>query len=190
LQFYRESSSPVNVQFPAIVEEVLSLYRRKLTMKNITLRREIGECRPILALPGELRQVISNIFSNAIDATPRGGRIRVRLKEARRWSGNRQPGVLLMVGDNGCGIPRQSFRRIGEVFFTTKGQDGTGLGMWVIRGILRKYSGKLQVCSSTLEHRHGTVMSVFIPYLPVSEISAQEASVQEQNHPSQSRRSE
>lgn len=189
LQFYRESSSPVNVQFAAIVDEVLSLYRRKLTMKNITLRKEVHECRPILALPGEIRQVVSNIVSNAIDATPRGGQIRVRLKETRRWGGSRQPGVLLLVGDNGCGIPRQSFRRIGEVFFTTKGQDGTGLGMWVIRGILRKYSGKLQVCSSTLEHRHGTVMSVFIPYLPMSELSAQEGAL-EQNHSSPSRRSE
>lgn len=170
LQFYRESSEPVDVQFAALLEEVLRLYRRKLSMKDIALGKETAQCRPILALPGELRQVISNIISNAVDATPRDGKIRVRLKESHRWSTDRPPGVRLLVGDNGCGIPQQSLRRIGEVFFTTKGQDGTGLGMWVIRGILRKYSGRLQVRSSTREGRQGTVISIFIPYLSVNDL--------------------
>lgn len=164
LNFYREANKPVEVHCAAIVEEVLSLYRRKLRSKNITLEREIGSVRGVLALPGEIRQVISNVIVNSIDATPLDGKIRVRLEESRGYSGEREAGVRLLVGDNGCGISQQSLRRIGDAFFTTKGQEGTGLGMWVTRGILRKYHGRMHLCSSTEKHRHGTVVSIFLPY--------------------------
>lgn len=164
LHFYRESSKPVDVQLGSLVDEVLALYRRKLTTKNIGIEKELGDCRPVCALPGELRQVISNLVVNAIDATPRGGKLRVRLKETRSWGGDQPPGIQLLVGDNGCGIPRQSLRRIGDAFFTTKGQQGTGLGMWVTNGIIRKYSGRMHIASSIRPHRQGTVISVFLPY--------------------------
>lgn len=164
LQFYRESSKPVDVQFASLVEEGLKLYRRKLTGKNISLHNDVAPCGSLLALPGELRQVISNVLGNAIDATPQGGKLSVRLKESKSWSGESLPGIRLFVGDNGCGIARQSLRRIGDAFFTTKGQEGTGLGMWVTRGILRKYGGRMNLFSSTSETRHGTVVSIFIPY--------------------------
>ncbi len=169
LNFYREANKPVEVHCAAMVEEVLSLYRRKLRSKNITLEREIGSVRGVLALPGEVRQVISNVIVNSIDATPLDGKIRVRLEESRGYSGERQAGVRLLVGDNGCGISQQSLRRIGDAFFTTKGQEGTGLGMWVTRGILRKYQGRMHLRSSTAKHRHGTVVSIFLPYTQSAE---------------------
>jgi two-component system NtrC family sensor kinase len=184
LHFYRESSKPVAVQSVSLVEEVLKLYRRKMSMKGITLKKEVGSCRSLLALPGELRQVISNVIVNAIDATPQGGRLCVRLKESKSWSGEPHPGVRLLVGDNGCGIARQSLRRIGDAFFTTKGQEGTGLGMWVTRGILRKYSGRMHLSSSTSEHRHGTVVSIFIPY-PVSDLREPESQTDGATKPAQ-----
>ena len=173
LNFYREANKPVEVHCAAIVEEVLSLYRRKLRLKNITLEREIGSVRGVLALPGEIRQVISNVIVNSIDATPLDGKIRVRLEESRGYSGERQAGVRLLVGDNGCGISQQSLRRIGDAFFTTKGQEGTGLGMWVTRGILRKYHGRMHLFSSTAKHRQGTVVSIFLPYAQTKESHAE-----------------
>lgn len=166
LHFYREASKPFEVPVAPLVEEVLSLYRRKLRTKDITLVKEVAPCRTLMALPGELRQVISNVIVNSIDATAEGGKIRVCLKESRSWNGERHPGMRLLVGDNGCGISQQSLRRIGDAFFTTKGQEGTGLGMWVTRGIVRKYGGRMHLRSSTDEDRHGTVISIFIPYLP------------------------
>lgn len=169
LHFYRESKHPVDVNVAALVEEVLALYRRKMRMKGVELVKEVVACPPLHALPGEIRQVISNVIVNAIDATPRGGKIRVCLKPSRRWSSDRQPGIRLLVGDNGCGISQASLRRIGEAFFTTKGQEGTGLGMWVTRGIVHKYNGRMQLASSTREDRHGTVISLFIPYLQESD---------------------
>jgi signal transduction histidine kinase len=173
LHFYRESSRPVDVKLGSLLDEVLALYRRKLTSKGISLLKEIGTCRPLLALPGELRQVISNLVVNAIEATPRGGRIRIRLKETVNGDGRGTGGIRFLVGDNGSGIPRQSLRRIGDAFFTTKGQEGTGLGMWVTRGILQKYRGRMHLSSSVEAHRHGTVVSIFLPYLPLASIQPQ-----------------
>jgi two-component system NtrC family sensor kinase len=164
LNFYREASKPLEVRVSSLLDEVLSLYRRKLRVKRVALDKDIGSCRTLVALPGELRQVLSNVIVNAIDATPPGGRIRVRLKEARSWNGEDRRGLKLLVGDNGSGISPQSLRRIGDAFFTTKGQEGTGLGMWVTRGIIRKYGGRMQLASSTREERHGTVISIFLPY--------------------------
>ncbi len=173
LHFYRESNRPVDVKIGSLVDEVLALYRRKLTSKGISLLKDIGMCGPLLALPGELRQVISNLVVNAIDATPRGGRIRIRLKEASSRDGRGTRGIKFVVGDNGMGIPRQSLRRIGDAFFTTKGQEGTGLGMWVTRGILQKYNGRMHLNSSTGKHRHGTVVSIFLPYASVASVQPQ-----------------
>ncbi|HEY0794869.1 MAG TPA: HAMP domain-containing sensor histidine kinase, partial [Acidisarcina sp.] len=61
------------------------------------------------------------------------------------------------------GIPASVRGRLGEPFFTTKGQRGTGLGLWVTQTILERYGGHLQLCSSTAPSRHGTVFSVFLP---------------------------
>ena len=170
LKFYREATSPVNVQVEELLDEVLRLFRRRITMKEITLRKDVLPCKPLLAMPGEIRQIMTNLLANAIDATPRGGRLRVRLRESHSRTGDKQAGVRLVIGDNGCGIPQASLRRLGDAFFTTKGQDGTGLGMWVTRGIVRKYSGRMHVCSATRDNRHGTVVSIFIPYLPVTNL--------------------
>ncbi len=173
LHFYRESDRPVDVKLGSLVDEVLSLYRRKLTTKKISLLKDLSACRPLLALPGELRQVFSNLVVNAIDATPQGGRIWVRLKESCSWHGRQVHGIKFLVGDNGSGISRQSLRRIGDAFFTTKGQEGTGLGMWVTRGIVQKYNGRMHLASSTASHRHGTVISIFFPYLALAEVEQQ-----------------
>lgn len=173
LHFYRESNRPVDVKVGSLVDEVLALYRRKITLKKISLLKDVASCHPLLALPGELRQVISNVVVNAIDATPHGGQVRVRLKETCNWQGRRLRGIKFLVGDNGCGIPRQSLRRIGDAFFTTKGQEGTGLGMWVTRGIVQKYNGRMHLASSTAGHRHGTVISIFFPYLSLADAQPQ-----------------
>jgi hypothetical protein len=67
------------------------------------------------------------------------------------------------VGDNGSGIPPEVQHRLGEPFFTTKGQRGTGLGLWVTRSIIQRYGGEIQLRSSVHPERHGTVFSMFLP---------------------------
>jgi hypothetical protein len=72
-------------------------------------------------------------------------------------------GIRISVGDNGSGIPPEVQHRLGEPFFTTKGQRGTGLGLWVTRSIVQRYGGDIQLRSSVSPERHGTVFSIFLP---------------------------
>lgn len=164
LTFSRETSSPVRIQLAELIEEVLGLYARKIADKKLRIMRQYGICESITVFPGELRQVLSNIVSNAIEATSTRGRVIVRIRSGHRWSGRRAQGIRISIGDNGSGIPEAVLNRLGEPFFTTKGQSGTGLGLWVTQSIIGRYGGSLQVRSSVEPSRHGTVFSLFLPF--------------------------
>jgi len=163
LTFSRETSTPVRVHLPDLIEEVLTLYGRKIAAGNLRVVRQYETSEAVTVFPGELRQVLSNLIANAIEATDPGGLLMFRLRSARNWSDQGVRGVRLSVGDNGAGMPPEVRNRLGEPFFTTKGQHGTGLGLWVTRSILNRYGGNLQLRSSVAPERHGTVFSLFLP---------------------------
>lgn len=163
LTFSRETSALVRVQLTELIEEVLALHTRRVGDKNLRVVRQYETTEPITVFPGEMRQVLSNLISNAIEATASRGRIVIRIRATRRWAGRETRGLRLSIGDNGTGIPAEVRRRLGEPFFTTKGQSGTGLGLWVTRSILHRYGGNLQLRSSVSPQRHGTVFSLFLP---------------------------
>lgn len=163
LSFSRETSMPVRVQFSDLIEEVLGLHAHRIREKNLHLVRQYETLEPITVFPGEMRQVLLNLISNAIEATPPGGRIVMRIRIGRRWNGHGARGLRLSIGDNGSGIPEQVRERLGQAFFTTKGQSGTGLGLWVTESILSRYGGSLQLRTSVAPGRHGTVFSIFLP---------------------------
>lgn len=163
LTFSRETSIPVRVQFADLIEEVLVLHARRIRDKNLRVVRQYETYEPIIVFPGEMRQVVLNLLSNAIEATHAGGRIVVRIRGSRRWNGHSARGLRLSIGDDGSGIPREIRERLGEPFFTTKGQGGTGLGLWLTQSILSRYGGSLQLRSSVSSNRHGTVFSIFLP---------------------------
>ena len=163
LSFSRETRSPVSVQFSELIEEVLGLHSRRIGEKNLRVVRQYETYEPITVLPGEMRQVLSNLISNAIEATSPRGRIVIRIRAARRWAGRDGRGLRLSIGDNGTGIPEEVRIRLGEPFFTTKGHNGTGLGLWVTQSIISRYGGSLQIRSSVSPARHGTVFSLFLP---------------------------
>jgi signal transduction histidine kinase len=163
LTFSRETSVAVRVQLSELIEEVLGLHARRIGDKNLRVVRQYESYEQITVFPGEMRQVMSNLISNAIEATPARGRIVIRIRAARRWSGHGARGLRLSIGDNGSGIPEEVRNRLGEPFFTTKGQSGTGLGLWVTQSILSRYGGSLRLRSSVMPGRHGTVFSIFLP---------------------------
>jgi two-component system, NtrC family, sensor kinase len=163
LSFSRETSTPVRLQIAELIEEVLILYGRKISDKNIRVIRQYESSEDVIAFPGEIRQVLSNLITNAIEAVGKNGRLILRIRNARQWSDQGVRGLAISVADNGSGISPEAQKRLGEPFFTTKGQAGTGLGLWVTRSILHRYGGSLQLRSSISPHRHGTVFSVFIP---------------------------
>ncbi len=163
LNFARETAGPQRARIDELLEEVLSLYSRRIAEKNLRIERRYDCREEALVFPGEMRQVLSNLVTNAIEASTMNGRLCLRVHGSRSWSDPGVRGIRVAVGDTGTGIPAEVQRRLGEPFFTTKGQRGTGLGLWVTRSILSRYGGEIQLRSSTGVDRHGTVFSIFVP---------------------------
>ncbi|MGH9524473.1 MAG: PAS domain-containing sensor histidine kinase [Terriglobales bacterium] len=164
LGFYRDSADATRVDVGELLHGVLELYDRRIKNSGVTVEVRNEGAPQVNVFAGEIRQVISNLLINAIDAMPEGGRIVVRVHEAREWSdGQRRHGARLVIADNGPGIPEALKTRVFEPFFTTKGQKGTGLGLWVSEGIVQKHQGRLRVRSTQKEGRSGTCFCIFLP---------------------------
>lgn len=163
LNFSRETTGPIRTHLDDLIEEVLSLYSRRIAEKNLRVERQYDCREEATVYPGEMRQVLSNLITNAVEASSMRGRLRVRVRCSRNWSDPGVRGIRVSVGDNGSGIAPAVQRRLGEPFFTTKGQRGTGLGLWVTRSIIKRYGGEMQLRSSVAPNRHGTVFSIFLP---------------------------
>jgi PAS domain S-box-containing protein len=164
LGFVRDASSPDSMNPAAITDEILQLYSRKLEGRQIHVTRRYRSTAPINGYSGELRQLISNLLVNAVDAMSNGGSLQVRVTSARNWSdAEGSEGVRITVADNGTGIPRDRLRQIFEPFYTTKKDTGTGLGLWVSRGIVQKHGGSIRVRSCTDGPATGTVFSIYLP---------------------------
>jgi len=166
LGFVRDAGSPGSMDPAAIMDEVLRLYSRKLEDRHIRVtRRYRGSCL-VSGYSGELRQLLANLLVNAVDAMAEGGSLQVRVAAGCDWSDGRD-GVLITVADNGSGIPRDQLPQIFEPFYTSKKDTGTGLGLWVSRGIVQKHGGSIRVRSraegTDTGHSTGTVFSIFLP---------------------------
>jgi signal transduction histidine kinase len=139
------------------------LWHRKITSAGIQVEMQVDYDGEILALPGELRQVFANLIGNAVEAMGANhGKIRIHAFASRDWR-NGQTGLRIAVADNGPGIPDGIRSKILEPFFTTKGEGGTGLGLWITSDIIRKYDGTMRLRSTTRPARSGTCFSVFFP---------------------------
>jgi PAS domain S-box-containing protein len=164
LTFSREARQPVKIYLSDIVENVLALFMARIRRVGIVLVTQYpAKSGAVVALPGEMRQVFSNLVGNAIDAMPAGGRLVIRIEETHSWSQAAQQGVRVLVCDTGNGIPPDVRVRLMDAFVTSKGEKGTGLGLWVCRGIVEKYHGTIRYHSSSEPGHSGTCFSVFLP---------------------------
>ena len=164
LRFHRQSSNAVEVRLSDILDSVLAFFKPRFTAANVDVRREYEATQPLTCYSGEIRQSLTNIIGNSLDAMPNGGRLRARLRSSRDWTTRQRAGVRITIGDTGTGISPENQSRIFEPFFTTKGMSGTGLGMWITRDLILKHGGTLSVRSSASKPASGTVMSIFLPY--------------------------
>ncbi len=163
LRFYREPSHPIQTEIAGVLRSVLVLYNSRITGAGIEV--DVEDAAPeatVLSSPGELRQVIANIVGNAIDAMRRGGRLRVRISPARGRDCSIS-GTRLTIADTGSGIPAALLPAIFEPFVTTKGETGTGLGLWVTSEIVRRNGWSIRVRSHCGAGRTGTVFSLVMP---------------------------
>jgi signal transduction histidine kinase len=164
LRFYREPNQPVPVDLVAVIDSVLTLYHSRLVAAGINIDQQVRTgAVSVLASPGELRQIIANLVGNALDAMRKGGRLLLRLSTATSWKDG-TPKVRLSIGDTGHGIAKDILPTIFEPFITTKGETGTGLGLWVTDEIVKKNGWSMRVHSSTRPHDSGTVFSLTMPF--------------------------
>jgi PAS domain S-box-containing protein len=162
LSFYRDTSKSGKVEMASLLESVLKLHRPMMLRKSIDIQARYRQPARLWASAGELRQVFTNLLINAVDALPTGGKIWVDVGPAQHGET-----VCVTIADNGPGIPVAVQSRIFEPFFTTKAGKGTGLGLWVSQGIVRKYGGAIRMRTSPEPgHRTGTVFRVCLPTRP------------------------
>ena len=106
--------------------------------------------------------MFANLIVNAIEAMAPQGILHVRVSPTHNWADGRA-GVRVTIGDTGTGISKEALGRIFEPFYTTKKDTGTGLGLWVSSGIVKKHGGSIRVRSRMNNEKHGTVFSIFLP---------------------------
>lgn len=163
LSYYRDGAVPRELDLSAIVEESLQVFSDRFQREGVQLKKKICPGMCIVGYADEVRQVIDNLLLNAVEAAPNNGRLAITVRPSRNWKDHGQEGVRLTVADNGCGIPKEHLARIFEPFFTTKPEKGTGLGLWVVRGIVAKHDGRISIRSREAERKGGTVVSILWP---------------------------
>ena len=139
------------------------LYQGRLADSNTKIERRYRNGAPFTCYPGELRQVFANLVGNAFDATRKGGRILLREGPATHPKTG-QNGVRITVADSGDGMSPEVTSHLFEAFKSTKGVKGSGLGLWISKGIIDKHRGSIRFRSSTRPGSSGTVFSIFIPH--------------------------
>jgi PAS domain S-box-containing protein len=160
LGFYRDNSRPSQIDVSRVVDDVFTIYQRKFDNKNISFDKRIGSDVSVFAVEGELKQVLSNLIANAIDASPLNSRISVCARPITRRDGGKY--VRLLIADRGEGISPEHKRKLFSPFFTTKKEVGTGLGLWITKELVEKAGGSIRM-RSRIGERSGTVFAVDFP---------------------------
>ena len=171
LGLYRHSEQVGTFDLNTVIEDTLTLFNRQLERAEIRVEKDFGKLPPIVGSADQIRQVLSNLVVNAKDSMiptssdgmdttqPRGGRLVVRSYHLPSPDGVRG-WVRLLVADTGNGMAPEFLKTAFEPFVTTKGEKGTGLGLWIVRGILQNHGGKLRVRSKIGQ---GTVFMIDLP---------------------------
>lgn len=162
LSFYRESNQPISVLMPELVEDVLTLQERALRDNRIDVRKKFLSAGRVQGFPVELRQVLLNLIGNAIQAMPDGGILGASVRETTDWTRDLN-GISISIVDTGVGIHPADTNRLFQPFFTTKSTKGTGLGLWISKGIVQKYDGRISCRSYRSRAGLTTCFRVFLP---------------------------
>ena len=105
--------------------------------------------------------MFSNVIANAIDAMTRGGALHLSTRMSSGASGD---GVQVSIRDEGAGIDQKHLEKIYQPFFTTKGERGTGIGLWFSKQLVEKRGGQIAIASSTDAGDSGTIVTIFLPF--------------------------
>jgi signal transduction histidine kinase len=168
LTLTRNAQTATPVDLVALSEAALRVHHRRIMAKQIQLKRDACEEATVTVRTGEILQVLSNLIGNALDALPQRGTISLRVRKRRDH-------FSLIVADNGHGISPDNLRRLFQPFFTTKNDQGTGLGLALSRKIVERHGGKIFVRSCTHPGKNGTTFLVRLPVLVADAASRRES---------------
>jgi PAS domain S-box-containing protein len=170
LSLYRESKAPVRVNLKETIDDLLLLMNRRFQILGVAVSADLPPGIDVEGFPAELRQVFTNLITNAAEAAGEGGAVIVRVASQPADTAAYPAlaeGAIVEIIDNGPGIPPLDREHLFSPFFTTKGERGTGLGLWVSQGIIRKHAGSIDLISRTGGPDHGTTARVFLATKPI-----------------------
>lgn len=138
-----------------VLVETLGFLEREAQYRNVTIQTELTENLPMIPSDhGQIQQVFLNILNNALAAVNDGGRIILASRDADDQY------IAVSVEDNGCGMSDETRKHMFEPFFSTKKEKGTGLGMSITYGIIKRLGGEIEVKSKLNE---GTTITILLP---------------------------
>lgn len=160
LGFYKPATAMADVDVNVIIDEAESLVAKRVRQAKITMIRDLDPRLPkIRASADQVKQVLLNLFLNAVEATPQGGTLTV----TTRYGNDLDlpfDAVRIEVRDTGVGMDEEAQSRVFEAFYSTKQERGTGLGLWVSHGIVQGHGGTMKVRSKP---GRGTTFVVTLP---------------------------
>ena len=162
LRFARRTVAPVPVNLEEIVNGLILLFGGRLTQSQITVSIKKRRYSVFNGYSSEVMQLLTNLFSNAIDAIGSSGKIGIAIQDSYDWR-TMTPCVAVSVADSGMGVPEQYRKKIWDPFFTTKSETGTGLGLWLVEETVRKNGGSIHMRTSSSPLRHGTTFRLLLP---------------------------
>jgi CheY-like chemotaxis protein len=175
-EFYRPDASGdprIPVDLNTLVEQAISLTQPRWQTEAmaagqaITLTTQLDDIPPVAGSPAELREVLTNLIFNAVDALPHGGTVTVQtMAEGEQ--------VVLTITDSGTGMSEEVRKRCMEPFFTTKGKRGTGLGLSMAFGIIQRHHGSIEIRS---ELGRGTAFALRLPVATTTTTATLDAEV-------------
>ena len=173
-EFYRkreEDEDLLPVKLNGVVEQVIEMTRPRwhdIPLGGgivIEIKTDLRDSLPrVMGMESELREALTNLVLNAVDAMPQGGTMTLRTDGVARAYGGRGEGppthVIVEVSDTGTGMVEETRRRCLEPFYTTKGDRGTGLGLAMVFGVMQRHEGEIDIQS---EVGRGTTMRLIFP---------------------------
>jgi signal transduction histidine kinase len=178
-EFYREREAQLTlerVDINGAVRQVVELTRPRWSDQPqqrglmVDLRTELTDPLPdIMGAEHEIRDALTNLIFNAVDAMPAGGSLYVRTRTTVDGGGAER--VLIEVSDTGVGMDEDTRRRCLEPFYTTKGERGTGLGLAMVYGMIQRHSAELEIDSTIGK---GTTVRLIFPSQASSLVDADE----------------
>ena len=157
LAWSREEATIAVISAESLMEDAVKLFQRKMLNKSVVLTRHMDPDVGVRVVAGEMRQVLSNLISNAIDAVRPGGTVDLRVEAIVR-DGTRLASISVV--DDGCGISPERLAVMFQPFQSSKGSLGSGLGLFISKELVERYGGDL-VVESTVDV--GTTMRILLP---------------------------